>query len=309
MELYQCPFCKKEIEVTRPNVISNHFQWQCKEWQTYKKEILTKEFLYNEHWVNGKSCNEIAHEHGIRSSCSVNKLMNAHGIGTRSIKESKKEKRCKDKTETTNLERHGAKHNFCKEHTSRKEWTQRLLDDENITNVFQREDVKRKIIAHHIEVYGFASHMQSPVFTKKFFDNYEESHGYRYPIQSPNNKFGGNVSKLQQKINNELLKLGYETKTEYNVYPYRVDIFIKNTNKVIEAYGDYWHANPRKYKENDVIKFPRNSTRTVVDIWTHDKNRISYIEAAGYKTCVVWEYDINKNFEETINNIINFINN
>lgn len=310
MEIYLCPFCGKKIKVDKPNSISNHMQWRCPEWKKYKEEILTKDFLYKEHWVKGKSCNEIAKEHNIRSSCSINKLLNKYGLGTRNIKQSKNTKRVKEKTEKTNIERYGEPHNFSKNHPSRKKWEQRLKDDEGISNVFQRESVKRKIVAHHIEKYGYENHMQSSEFQKKFFDKYEEKHGYRYPIQSPNNKFGGTVSKPQLKVLNELQKRGYKLKKEFTIYPYRVDIILEKRKKIIEVYGDYWHANPNKYKADDKIQFPKQTNITSVkEIWDRDSNRISYIENAGYDVFIAWEYDINKNFKELIINIEKFLNN
>lgn len=36
-----------------------------------------------------------------------------------------------------------------------------------------------------------------------------------------------------------------------------IDIYIKKFNTVIEIYGDFWHANPNKYKENDELNMPR----------------------------------------------------
>jgi len=249
MEIYFCPFCGKKITVKRPNTISNHMQWHCSEWKKYKEDVLTKDFLYEEHWIKGKSCNEIAKEHSIRSSSSINKLLNKYELGTRNIKQSKNTKRVREKTEKTNIERYGEPHNFSKNHPSRKEWEQRLKNEEGIINVFQRESVKRKIVAQHIEKYGYENHMQSPEFQKKYFDKFEETHGYRYPIQSPNNTFSGTISKPQLKVTNELKNIGYNVKKEFSIYPYRVDIHIIGTNKVIEVYGDYWHANPIKYKD------------------------------------------------------------
>jgi G:T-mismatch repair DNA endonuclease (very short patch repair protein) len=152
--------------------------------------------------------------------------------------------------------------------------------------------------------------MQSPEFQKKFFDKYEEEHGYRYPIQSPNNKYGGNISKPQLKVLNELKNKGYKLKKEFTIYPYRVDMILEKTNKIIEVYGDYWHANPAKYKANDKIQFPRQTNITHVnEIWERDSKRISYIKKAGYDVFIAWEHDINKNFEELIIDIEKFLNN
>lgn len=48
----------------------------------------------------------------------------------------------------------GTTHNFCKNSKSRKKWESRLLEDEGITNVFQRDEVKLKIRNTMNERYG-----------------------------------------------------------------------------------------------------------------------------------------------------------
>ena len=60
----------------------------------------------------------------------------------------------KEKREKTNLELYGSRHNFCKDHPSRKEWEERLLKEEGITNVFQRESVKQKSMETMLFKYG-----------------------------------------------------------------------------------------------------------------------------------------------------------
>lgn len=67
-----------------------------------------------------------------------------------------------------------------------------------------------------------------------------------------------------------------------------VDLYDETTNKVIEFYGDFWHANPLIYKENDVV---RNGL-TAKEIWNHDKKRINLLkEKFNLDVRVVWEYD------------------
>jgi G:T-mismatch repair DNA endonuclease (very short patch repair protein) len=151
--------------------------------------------------------------------------------------------------------------------------------------------------------------MQNDDFKKKYFDKYEEVHGYRYPVQSPNNKFGGTISKPQKRVNEYLSSIDIETKMEHSIYPFRVDIVVKESNKVIEIFGDYWHANPIKYKETDAIKFPKQTNITLVKtIWERDERRLSYIKEAGFDVLVIWEYEINKEFEIVKEKIKSFLN-
>ena len=77
---------------------------------------------------------------------------------------------------------------------------------------------------------------------------------------------------------------------------YIVDII--TGKKIIEFYGDYWHANP-----NNVDRMIRASKYTKSDIrriWKKDKIRIAYLKKLGYDVLVVWESDWNKRKSECI---------
>ena len=56
---------------------------------------------------------------------------------------------------------------------------------------------------------------------------------------------------------------------------------------VVEYNGDYWHANPSKYKENDVA----GHKSTAGEIWERDKKRIGELLKLGYEVVIVWSSD------------------
>ena len=93
-----------------------------------------------------------------------------------SIKKSCNSKQTKDRRKNTNLEKYGCWHNFCKEHPSRREWEAKLLEEEGITNVFQRESVKRKSIETMLEKYGVEHAAQYEAF-KVTEDYYIKKYG------------------------------------------------------------------------------------------------------------------------------------
>ena len=67
------------------------------------------------------------------------------------------------------------------------------------------------------------------------------------------------------------------------------------TNKiVVEAFGNYWHANPQMYKADDVLTFPEGKL-IARDIWERDRKRLDKIEKFGYRTIIIWESEFNKN--------------
>lgn len=62
--------------------------------------------------------------------------------------------------------------------------------------------------------------------------------------------------------------------------------------KVIEVFGDYWHANPAVYVAD--YNNARKKMRAV-EIWAADAERIKKIEEAGYQVKIVWERDYKRN--------------
>lgn len=66
-----------------------------------------------------------------------------------------------------------------------------------------------------------------------------------------------------------------------------VDI-IKN-KKIIEFYGDFWHANPLIYESGDILKGYQLDIRKAEDIWNKDLKRTEYLNGIGYDVMVIWE--------------------
>lgn len=64
------------------------------------------------------------------------------------------------------------------------------------------------------------------------------------------------------------------------------DIVIDDTI-IIEYFGDYWHGNPLKYDENDIIGHKIKAG----DIWSRDKKRIDTLVENGYSVIIVWQSD------------------
>ncbi len=71
---------------------------------------------------------------------------------------------------------------------------------------------------------------------------------------------------------------------------YFYDFVIPDKKFVIEFNGDIYHANPKKYSENDVPKF-RGNIKTAKEIWDDDQVKIKFIEDLGFSVIIVWESD------------------
>lgn len=83
---------------------------------------------------------------------------------------------------------------------------------------------------------------------------------------------------------------------------YSIDCISFSNKKIIEFYGDYWHANPNKFKATDIIK-----KITAEKIWEKDHKKIKSLENNGYTVLIIWESDYKKDKQETINKCIHFL--
>ena len=64
---------------------------------------------------------------------------------------------------------------------------------------------------------------------------------------------------------------------------------------VIEIMGDYWHANPKFYKNELTLTQIKNIER--------DKRKIEYLKKHNISILILWEHDIKNNFIEIEKNL------
>lgn len=72
--------------------------------------------------------------------------------------------------------------------------------------------------------------------------------------------------------------------------------------KIIEYYGDCWHANPKKYSSHSKIK-----SKIAATIWADDAARQKLLEDQGYQVLVVWESETKHDLPGTITKCLNFL--
>ena len=94
-----------------------------------------------------------------------------------------------------------------------------------------------------------------------------------------------------------------ENRLEANVPigPYIVDMIVGK--KIVEFYGDFWHANPTKYVESDSLAGVGGPNRMANEIWEMDKKRVDNLATLGYDVLIVWESEWNDEREDTIKKI------
>ena len=104
------------------------------------------------------------------------------------------------------------------------------------------------------------------------------------------------ISQAEQDIAEWLQSHGIEFKPQYHIpgVSFRYDFYIPGENLLIEYQGDYWHANPRRYKPGTLLNFWGRTGVKVDDIWQRDAEKKLQAEAAGFQIIHIWEMDFNR---------------
>lgn len=82
-----------------------------------------------------------------------------------------------------------------------------------------------------------------------------------------------------------------------HIYP---DIYIPRFDLIIEFYGTYWHADPRKYSDD----VPVHDGIPAKEIWKRDAERLKKFGGDSY---VVWESDYKKDPESIVESLVNML--
>lgn len=106
---------------------------------------------------------------------------------------------------------------------------------------------------------------------------------------------GSKNTKIELKVKDilELNDISYIHQYD-KIKSFYVDFYLPDFNLVIEVDGDYWHANPKKYNSDDLIKYPGNRVVTAQSVWDKDTNRLNEIKKYGYNVCRIFGSDINE---------------
>ena len=82
---------------------------------------------------------------------------------------------------------------------------------------------------------------------------------------------------------------------ERKIGSYRVDGFCSELDTVFEFFGDYWHAHPDQFPDENAlhptIKDKDGNPLTVKDIRARDQHRVQDLRDKGYNVEIMWEKD------------------
>jgi very-short-patch-repair endonuclease len=210
-----------------------------------------------------------------------------------------------DKYKKTCLNKYGAENALSKNTTAYKKRNENIKTKYGVVNVFQLKEVIDKITQTINTKYGltkseFTSKLSREVWAKKTIE--EKNNWLINSIHSDKSYIriqkGYKVSKLElkiQKILNQLV-ITYTAQFCIKLSPqkrYFYDFLLNDYKLIIEIQGDYWHANPLKYKPNDIILFKFGQI-TACDIWSKNKLKSETARLKGYLVIEIWESEIIK---------------
>ena len=228
----------------------------------------------------------------------------------------------KDKAKQTCLEKHGYEYSFMRpgfyEHSHR---VKQLKYGANYKQIAQLKGQQT-----YYKKNGFTHNMKNPECVKKHAEKRKNTILSRteerrkeieikrlagYTKTGVNTLFGKNNKNKQSKIStdfytNLVSHLKYAICTEELIGNYIVDFLIPNVC-IIEFFGTFWHADPRKYKPHSVLKRGNNSKHHILasKIWERDHKKIAFlVEETKLPCIIVWEDDYKRNKFETIQNVI-----
>lgn len=316
-----CKFCGQTIKKG-----DGHHYEKCegfkKFFEDHGHEILS---LYVD---SGYSVLELSHKYDIGYAL-VKRILKQLGTEIRGVKENGFSERRKENYKKTMLEKYGYEHNFLGGCESRKKWEERLLEEEGITNVFQRKEVKEKIQKTLSEKYDEDGQIYirakgnyldywidklGPNEGRKKYDEisfnkgkanrlsyYIEKYGeegeiiFKNKIQNSIKKcYKGYHTSINERLNNLLTKYGFSFEREYVIRRtddvtkhFSYDFFVAG-KLIIEMNGAFWHADPKRYKKNDLLNFPGRKV-VAKDIWEKDRIKIELAKKHGYNILVFWE--------------------
>lgn len=116
----------------------------------------------------------------------------------------------------------------------------------------------------------------------------------------------GKDTSVEVKVRSFLFRQGFRFRKNVSSLPGKPDIVLPKYKTIIFIHGCFWHRHncsrattPKTKVEYWTQKFERNIA--------NDKKHIDELTSLGWRVMVIWECEINKNFETTMQRTIEYI--
>lgn len=117
----------------------------------------------------------------------------------------------------------------------------------------------------------------------------------------------GKDTSIEIRIRKWLYHQGYRYRKNVSALPGKPDIVLNSYNTIIFIHGCFWHRHPN-CKDATIPKTRTEFWRAKFErnVFNDNKNK-EELEKRGYQVLVLWEGDINKRFNETVQNIASIL--
>jgi len=324
-----CKYCNTDIG---NKLMSGHLG-KCKSFQLLQDDkfnSITKDFLYTEYVLKGKSAKHIAKELGFHPRKIDLKLLE-FGIIKRTLQEAKKQNHHVELAKQTSNRKYGCDFHIAKNVEIMKKSKDTLMEKYGVNNIFQTDEVKEKSAQTLLKNYGVNSATKSVIIRNRVKQTCINRYGVDCVGKVPefikkmqetkfkNGKIQSHSSPLSQKfcweiyerlplelkehcyfaeLNKEFGKMSKSGK--YYFY----DFAISHQKKCIEFNGNYYHMNPELYK---IDEFNKRRNLTSKEIYNLDEIKNDFIISLGFDILVIWEKDYKSDIEKTLQKCLKFI--
>ena len=221
------------------------------------------------------------------------KRMEEHWISKYGVNNPSKVEEVKKKKLETHMSNYGTASNFCDKEVWKK-----------AQNNIDRDKRWQSVKKNWMDTYGVDNISKVPEIAKKISTSHKLlcSKKTDEDLRKQTEKARSCIkieSKIQLRVQYIINQMGIEYKSNVFLYSYNFDFMFRG-KKILEIQGDFWHGNPNKYKENDILM----EGWIVKDVWNKDKRKKELVEKNGYDIYYLWENEINKMTDEDIKDFL-----
>jgi G:T-mismatch repair DNA endonuclease (very short patch repair protein) len=307
-DTYTCPACKRFFDV---KTIQRHFTTKCKQsiedwWEfalngngvsiavdysinefnidtistKYKiSQRWVRQFLFNYKKFKRRTISETRQTKGYKEKHKQTCLKN-YGVENPSKSEDIKQKK-----RDTKLLNYGYINNFCNQDIQKK--AQSNIDYEKVSESIKKTCLKRYNVVNPAQLDSVKTKLKQAWDERK----QQWSEGNFIDTQSliyKSCKFSSKLEKRIQPLISEVVS-GDDLLFNCWVDGVNVDIYIPSKNIVIDINGNFWHANPKIYNDEDVLFNHKGQAITAKGVREKDKKRVEKLTNNHYNVFVLWE--------------------
>jgi len=310
--------CGKEFEAKKQ--CDGHKSY-CKEYKQYIDTTLPYDFLYGLIVVDGRTSNDVVNSFFIENPYINNasiiiKQCKKYGIRTPTVKESCNNENTLEKRTKTCLSIYGTPNVLSKGSPIYHKRNQIVRSRYGVDNVFQLDVVKDLMELTYQQKYNMSRTEHKRTTTTEAWHRLTDDQKNIWLDKSIHSDVarsnwittGCRVSTIEQRVKNILdsnlisyqhnfcIKISNKSRRYY-------DFWLLDSNILIEVNGDYWHANPSFYKENDLIHYMYES-KTAGYIWEKDRFKRNTAEQKGFTVIYIWESEMKRQTDDVVLQII-----